>query len=321
MIRSIGQGSPAPVGAPDQPRRLAAKLKFQHLELLIALQKAGSLHGAARVMHLTQSSLSKALAQIEDAFNCPLFIREARGIRPTATGAIVIEGAARMLRELAHVEAESAATDATRILRIGALPFVASAHLPLMLARLGLTQSGLRVQLTEAAAPNLVQALLAGDLDVLLTSHAYEMIDLPEGELCYEALLDSEYVVICGPANPLAASAAVTWQQLFHEHWILPAPGSMMRRLVDEAFIRAGLLTPVPLIEFSGPVTNLQMVAAGLGVSVVPALLLHYAERAGDVARLRVVQPLPRLPIGLAYRKIHASDPRLQLMRQAAQLA
>jgi len=304
----------------NQSRRLAAKLRFQHLELLVALQQTGSLHGAARVLHLTQSSLSKALSQIEEAFDSPLFIREARGVRPTPTGVIVIEGAARMLRELTHVEAESAAMDATRILRIGALPFVATAHLPMVLTRMELLQSGVRVQLSEGSAPYLLQALLDGDLDALLTSHAYEMIDLPEGQLCYERLFDSEYVVICGPANPLAASNAVTWQQLFHEPWILPSPVSMMRRLVDEAFLRAGLLTPAPLIEFSGPVTNLHMVAAGLGVSVVPVLLLKYAEQAGDVVRLAVVQPLPRMPIGLAYRKMHAADPRVQMMRRAVQL-
>lgn len=301
-------------------RGLASKLRFQHLELLVALQETGSLHGAARVLHLTQSSLSKALSQIEEAFDRPLFIREARGVRPTPTGAIVIEGAARMLRELSHVQAQSAAMDATMILRIGALPFVAAAHLPMVLRRLELLQSNVRVQLTEGSAPVLFHALLAGDLDALLTSHAYEMIDLPQGELCYERLFDSEYAVIASPANPLAASQSVTWQQLFHEPWILPSPVSMLRRLVDEAFLRAGLLTPAPLIEFSGPITNLHIVAAGLGVSAIPVPLLKYAESAGDVVRLPVAEPLPHLPIGLAYRKMHAEDPRLQMMRRAVQL-
>lgn len=304
----------------NKSRRLASKLRFQHLELLVALQEAGSLHGAARVLNLTQSSLSKALSQIEEAFDQPLFVREARGVRPTPTGAIVIEGAARMLRELSHVETQSDAAQATRILRIGALPFVAAAHLPAVLRRMELLQSGVRVQVSEGSAPQLIQLLLAGELDVLLTSHAYEMIDLPQGQLCYERLFDSEYVVISGPGNPLAASGAVTWQQLFHEPWILPSPVSMMRRLVDEAFLRAGLLTPAPLVEFSGPITNLHMVAAGLGVSVVPVLLLKYAESAGDVVRLPVAPPLPRLPIGLAFRKTHADDPRLQMVRRAVQL-
>lgn len=302
-------------------RRLAARLRFQHLELLVALQQTGSLHGAARVLHLTQSSLSKSLSQIEEAFDRPLFVREARGLRPTPAGAIVIEGAARMLRELSQVEAESLATDATRILRIGALPFVAAAHLPMLLRRLDLAGSRARVQVKEGSAPVLVQALLAGELDALLTSHAHEMIDLPESEFCYERLFDSEYAVIAGPGHPLAASAAVSWQQLHREPWILPAPLSMMRRLVDEAFLRAGLLTPPPLIELSGPVTNLHMVAAGLGVGVVPVPLLTHAQAAGEVVRLGLAEPLPRLPIGLAWRKVHADDPRLQMIRRAAQLA
>lgn len=68
------------------PQRLLSRLRFKHLQLLLALHQGGSLRAAASLMHLTQPALSKALGEIEAAFGVTLFLRNARVLEPTAQG-------------------------------------------------------------------------------------------------------------------------------------------------------------------------------------------------------------------------------------------
>ncbi|XXQ56132.1 LysR family transcriptional regulator [Xenophilus aerolatus] len=79
--------------APAALRRLLGRLRFRHLQLLVALDRGGSLRAAAAVLHLTQPALSKALGEVESAFGFKLFTRGARGLTPTPQGALVVQGA------------------------------------------------------------------------------------------------------------------------------------------------------------------------------------------------------------------------------------
>ena len=59
-------------------RQLTGKLRFKHLQLLVTLDRVGSLHAAAHELNLTQPTLSKALHEVESAFGQALFTRGAR---------------------------------------------------------------------------------------------------------------------------------------------------------------------------------------------------------------------------------------------------
>src|SRR5688572_22956973 len=110
--------------------RLAARLRFRHLQLLLALRDGGSLRAAAQAMNLTQPALSKALGEIETSFGVPLFERTARGLTPTARGLVALDGAALLLAQLGHVQQDVAAATPAPTLRVGAPPFVAHGYLP-----------------------------------------------------------------------------------------------------------------------------------------------------------------------------------------------
>ncbi|GAC1532235.1 MAG: hypothetical protein NVS2B4_12050 [Ramlibacter sp.] len=156
-------------------RRLVARLRFRHLQLLVTLRKGGSLRAAAGVLSLTQPALSKALGEVEGAFGFPLFVRSARGLVPTPRGEIAIRGAALLLEELAHIGVEASAEPAVTVLRIGVPPFVAQSYMPEVLARLFDIEARVRVHLEEERVPLLVQSLLDGRLDALITSYPAEM--------------------------------------------------------------------------------------------------------------------------------------------------
>ena len=150
--------------------RLATRLRFRHLQLLLALQRGGSLRAAAQTMNLTQPALSKALGEIESAFGVPLFDRTARGLTPTARGRVALHGAALLLAELGHLQQEVTGAEPAVLLRVGAPPFVAQGYLPPVFARLTAAPVSMRVVLLEERVPLLLRALAAGEVDALVSS-------------------------------------------------------------------------------------------------------------------------------------------------------
>jgi len=297
--------------------RLVSRLRFRHLQLLVELDRGGSLRTASQALNLTQPALSKALAEIESAFGLALFTRSARGLRPTHHGAIVIRGAALLLTELAHVQREAAAGDATAaIVRIGAPPFVAQGFLPQVLARLTRGDPPVRVELLEERVPLLMDALASGKVDALITSYPFQLPEQGIARFSFQNLFEAEFVVIAPPAHPLARSRRVSWRQLAAEHWVMPAPTSLLRRVLDEQFLHAGTPPPLPLVESTSPVTNVQMVAAGVGISAAPAPAARSALSLGQVRRLRVQPPLAGGPVALVCRR-GEDNSRLDLLRDA----
>ena len=307
-----------PLPSPDA-RHLVARLRFRHLRLLVELDRGGSLRAAATALSLTQPGLSKALAEVESAFGFSLFTRNSRGLTPTPQGVVAIRGAVFLLEELAHVSAEASTQPPVTVLRIGAPPFVAQGYLPAVLTRLTHGEQRVRVQLMEERVPLLVQSLLQGRLDALVSSYPAPTPDTSGAALRYERLFDADFTVIAPAGHALARARKVSWQRLAQERWIMPANSSMVRRMLEETFRRAGVMAPAPVIESTSPVTNVRLVAEGLGVSAVPAAVLASAGSGGGVKAVKVDPPIPANPVALIYRA-EVESPRLQVLRAALNL-
>jgi DNA-binding transcriptional LysR family regulator len=109
----------------------------------------------------------------------------------------------------------------------------------------------------------------------------------------------------------------VTWSRLAKERWVLAARSALIRNVIEGNFLREGLIPPEPVVESTSPVTNVKLVAAGLGLSAVPASSMREAERSGEVKRIRVHPPIAPTAVGLIYRDSAASHPRVALLREA----
>ncbi|MBI5276403.1 MAG: LysR family transcriptional regulator [Burkholderiales bacterium] len=297
------------------PARLASRLRFRHLQLLLQLERGGSLRAAAQALHLTQPALSKALAEIESAFGCTLFERTPRGLSPTGRGQVALRGAALLLQELAHVQREVTA-EAAAVLRVGAPPFVAHGYLPKVFARLLALQPGVQVELMEERVPLILQALVDGRLDALVTSYPAVMPETQGVKLRFENLFDANFAIIAPPDHPLARGRPVRWAALAREDWIMPAPSAMVRRVLDDTFRREGCEPPVPRVESTSPITNQHLVAAGIGLSVVPASSVGTALKLKLVARVAASPPLAAGPVALVSRA-EPANARVDLLRRA----
>jgi len=185
-----------------------------------------------------------------------------------------------------------------------------------VLTRLTHGEQRVRVQLMEERVPLLVQALLQGQLDALVSSYPARMPDTNGAALRYERLFDADFTVIAPAGHALARARKVRWQRLADERWIMPANSSMARRMLEESFLRVGVMAPVPVIESTSPVTNVRLVAQGLGLSIVPAAVLASTGPAGKVKAVKVDPAIPGYPVALIYRA-EVESPRLPSLRAA----
>ncbi len=297
--------------------RLLSRLRFRQLEMVIAIVEAGSLRAAAVTLRISQPAVSKSLDELESTFGFPLFERSTRGLRPTAEGTIVVAAARAMIDDLEYwrLEATRRIQDDAPLLRLGAPPSVMRVLVPPLLAQVRAHNLPIRIELTEARVRVLIEDVLAERLDVLLTSVHATVIATPEARaLRFELVHEEEQAVVAVAGHRLARASRVAWRELRDEPWVLPDPTSFIRQIVDSAFVRAGLTLPPPAIQSFNPATNLAMVRAGLGLSVVPRSDL---QREPELVELKVHPGLQPAPIGLLYRAGKGRRRVLQVLREA----
>ena len=295
--------------------RLISHLRFRHLRLLVEIGRGGSLRSVASLLNATQPALSRSLAEIEKAFGLILFTRTPNGLKATKQGQVAIRGATVLLEELDHVRTEAAHVDGIQtLIKIGAPPFIAEAYLPAVFARLVEQMPFVRLELHEAGAPALLDTLAQGQVDAIVSAYPDQTHE-SLSRFRYESLFNAEFVVVARGGHALANKRLVSWKEISGERWILPPKGSMLRRMVDDWFMRAGSAAPVPLAESATPVVNLRMAAAGVGFAIVPTAAFHFARDVAEVTAIKVYPPMPGIDIALISRQ--GSNPRVAALRRA----
>lgn len=302
----------------DPESFLISRLRFRHLSVIEALSALRSIRKAARVLHLSEPAVSKALGEIEESFGFRLFERSAAGVVPTPRGLSVIEGATLLLNSLKHVRRSAMAVGDGVVLRLGAIPFIGMTVLPRLLRGLQGQGQGLRVELREGTSPDLIELLRHGEIDAMLTTLSPELIAGGGGvEVKFTPLFTELLVVLAPLGHPLARKRKVTLEDLGDEPWILPPEGTVTTVAVRDAFLSRGLVPPQPWIESSGVHTSIEFVAAGLGLCAAPMALARAARRRGLLTELKVDQPIELPPICFTHRGCDDRSHAIARLREA----
>ena len=259
-----------------------------------AVARAGSISAAARELGWTQPAVSQHLARLERDAGGPLLLRGASGVRLTEAGTALLRRADVVAGELYAAGEELAALADLRggRVRLVAFPSAAATSVPAALAALARERPGLQVGLEEAEPPEAMALVQAGDADLALV-FGYDGPPVGLGTLEWHPLLE-EPVHLVLPADGPAVSGLV---DLAGAEWI----GGCVRcrtHLVD-CCVAAGFEPTLRHVTDDYVVVQ-NLVAAGLGVSVLPASALAAHRSAG----VRTVE-LPELGtrrVGLAHR-------------------
>ncbi|MFJ5829629.1 LysR family transcriptional regulator [Streptomyces sp. NPDC093089] len=267
-------------------------------EAFLAVAREGSFTAAARVLGYTQSAVSRQVQALEDETAAVLFERLPRGVRLTEAGRVLLPHAEAVRDRLvaARAELEALRTLEGGLLRLGSFSSANAALVPGAQAVFRARHPGVAVTRTEGPSVKHLGLLAAGELDLAVVSPAVTAPP-PEGVVLHH-LLDEPMLVALARGHARAGRRAVRLAELAGEEWIV---GN--ERLEDTLFrpaVAAGFRPRTGLIAHDW-IAKLGAVAAGLGVTLVPALAAASVRR--DVTLVRIH------PDDVPYRRIHAAAP------------
>lgn len=273
-------------------------ITLRQLSYFIALSDTGHFGQAAERCHVSQPALSMQIQELESLLGLQLVERQRGKALLTADGQEVAQRARKILAEARDLEAWSHHRQClVGQLRLGVIPTVAPYLLPQLLPRLEQHYPTVDLSLQESQTEVLLQALLAGDLDVLLLALPVELTGLQS-----LALFEDTFWLAIHRDAPLAAAETVEAQHLAAENLLLLAEGHCLR---DQALGFCHTVQPEIIQRFgaSSLTTIMQMVAHGHGVTLLPAVAAPHEARDERIRLLPFRDPAPSRQLGLVWRQ------------------
>ncbi len=274
-------------------------MTLRDLEYLVALAETRHFGRAAARCHVSQPTLSAQLRKLEDFLGVALIERRPRRVALTTAGEAVVERARRMLRDADDIRALARASQDPLAgqLRVGFIPTLGPYLLPRVAPRIAKALPGLQLMLHEYQTARLVERTLSGELDLAILALPADTRGLVTRSLFAEAFL-----VAMPESHRLAARKRVKASDLHGEKLLLLEEGHCLRDQALEVCERAG--TEEQDFRATSLETLRQMVAAGLGITLLPRLAAEgpFASARGLAVR-PFAPPAPNRVIGAAWRR------------------
>lgn len=220
-------------------------VKLRHF---LSVLECGNFAGAAQRVGVSQPAISKSIASLERSVGVPLFVRGRQGAQPTAS-ADVLAGHARLILaegQLAQAEITALSNAAAGRLAIGASVSLAQTLLPQALARFQKRWPDVVVSVDVGLSPSLFDALVAGDLDFVIS--APPVVSAYDDIVRQDYLLDERDALIMGADHPLANDPAPSLSALGAFPWIMPRRSGRLRH-IHAVFASAGLPPPARMLR------------------------------------------------------------------------
>lgn len=254
-------------------------LEMRHLRMVAAIAASGSVTQAAGDLHLTQSAISHQLRGIEERLGTPLFLRIGKRMVLTAAGERVLAAARRVLEDVRVAEEDVRRLSAREagLVRVCAQCNTGYHWLPPLVEVFRRRHPAVDVLLAVECTMRPVEALLEGKLDVAVVTESVR-----HEHIRVRPLFEDEHAAIVPPDHPFASRAFVRPQDLAAERLLLysssPDDSFTIRRILRPSGVVPQRVSFVMLTE-----AILEMVKAGLGISVMQTWAIEPALRAGDV--------------------------------------
>lgn len=302
-----------------------AAVNTEELRWFLTVADTEHVTEAAAVLHVSQSTLSRALGRVEREFGAPLFDRQGRRLRLNRYGELVRERAARALAELADARhgVQALADPDSGQVRLAFLHSFGPWLVPALLREFRAAAPGVRFVLRQDYHDALVAALRAGEADLALTSPRPA-----DRDIGWYGLGEEKLCLAVPPGHRLATRRRLRLSDAAEEPFVMLSPITELRRLTDELCRRAGF-TPTIAFESAELATVRGLVAAGLGVAVSPlpspvgdltttALPLSWtgAAEPGGPVYLPLTDRQARRALGLAWPASRERSPAVERFRR-----
>ncbi|MCW5635104.1 MAG: LysR family transcriptional regulator [Rubrivivax sp.] len=271
-------------------------MELRHLRYFVALAECLNFTRAAERVHVTQSTLSHQIRQLEEEIGQELFSRAGRRVAATEAGQLFLAFAQRALKEVDHGIAmlRPEANGSSGRVRVGATHTFNITLIPECVAQYLARHPTVRVHVDELAADEIAARLHGGALDIGIAYRPPEPTDLH-----FEPLFDEEMVLVVSAAHPFAGRRRVRMVEL-HQRPLVLLPGYFATRTMLEECFRDSGAAPAIVAEMSTVAPMLGLVQR----SDVAAIVSAHAVPTG-MSGLRLVpieSPTPVRTPGLLWR-------------------
>ncbi len=272
---------------------------LKQLEYLVALADTKHFGKASEQCNVTPSTLSAGIRDLEGILGVSLAERNKRRVLITSIGDEIAHRARQLLRDAEDIMelAMSNREPMTGDIRLGVIPTVGPFLLPRVLPALNDRYPALRLFLEEELTAPLLDWLRLGKIDVALIAMPYDI----EG-LAFSILFDDEFIFACNRSHPLSQRKEVSVDELREQPLMLLEEGHCLRTHALEAC----KLRPSQArskFEASSFHTLVQMVASGIGVTLLPKLAVDAHITNGINIKLVPLAEASRRQIGLVWRQ------------------
>jgi LysR family transcriptional regulator, nitrogen assimilation regulatory protein len=263
-----------------------SRVQLRHLEALLAVAEAGSFTGAADALRTVQSNVSEQVRQLEADLGVPLIVRNRRGAVPTEFGVRVLERARHIRGELEAMRQDLSMLQGlqTGHAAVGVVGTISRWLVPQVVAEMRRTSPGVALRITEGASER-----IAAEVGDRTLGQAVVTEPVSDSRLHVEHLLDEDIVGLVPIAMDIGADAPVQLRLLAQFPLILPPTGNPLRAELDAAAHDENVSLDVP-VEVEGVRLIADLVAAGIGISIMPATAVP-----GDNPKVRSVA-IARMP-------------------------
>ena len=235
---------------------------IREYEALRAVITSGTTNGAARLLGISQSAVSRAVSQLEARLNLALFERRGGRLRPTAEAMRLNGQLDRLFDAIAVLNGTDPEDPGSGTLRLAAPPSLSDMVATHMASFIRL-HPGLRLSLETCTSNGLVSRISEDAVDLGFT-HA----DLTHSSMELIPFHESEAVCVMPPDHPLARHATITPELLHGQDFISILRRHIVRSRLDRLFVEAGSV-PNRVAEVATGLSAVTLVRAGTGVSVI----------------------------------------------------
>lgn len=277
----------------------SGRMDIDDLAVVAAVRRLGSVSAAAEELHTSQPALSRRLARIERDLGGSLFDRGRHGARPTPAGRLVADGAEEVLAHLAELRQRARDATAGRRgrLRIGTTPTLGADILPRVLSQHRAEHPEVELEVvSNGDSAALAEDVLAGRLDLALAvvpRAADRRLAVPVDGWQF-------FVLVVPEDHPLTAMASVPIPLVLRERHVVMRKGTGLREVVDRMFTDLSDGRPDISIETTDREMLIPLVAAGLGVTLLPEVFAKH--RAQEGVAVCVLHPRLRRRVGALVR-------------------
>lgn len=271
---------------------------FTDLSAFLAVADAGSFHAAARVVGMSQPTLTRRIQKLERALGASLFERTTRRLRLTLAGksfraraGAMLDGADEALLAVREAEGAGNESAARAVVTIATIPTAMTRVLPRAFELFRRDAERARVRVIDTDANRVAEQVADGEAEF-----GVSFLPTEEPGLVFQPRLNDRFVLAMRRDDPLCERQAVAWSDVDPARFIVPLKGTGNRLLMDEA-LASRRLTLEAAYEAGRSTTHLGLVEGGVGVAAVPASAMPRQSDGSLVAR-PLVEPVVARALG-----------------------